>query len=96
MLFKVQGEDWFTTYFTSLLEAANADRMVGGTLRNRLNVPLTASKVHAKTGSLTGVTLSGYLEASSGQSYIFSVLVQNKSGTSTVIDEIVKEIAEEL
>ena len=97
LLFKVQGEDWFTTYFTSLPVAGNADRMVGGTLRTRLKDPLTAGKVYAKTGSLTGVsTLSGYLEASSGQSYIFSVLVQNKSGASTAIDEIVKEIAEEL
>ncbi|SDM58595.1 D-alanyl-D-alanine carboxypeptidase / D-alanyl-D-alanine-endopeptidase (penicillin-binding protein 4) [Psychrobacillus sp. OK028] len=97
LLFKVQGEDWFTTYFNSLPIAANTDRMVGGTLRNRLKDPLTAGKVYAKTGSLTGVsTLSGYLEASSGQSYIFSVLVQNKSGASTAIDEIVKEIAKEL
>ena len=32
LLFKVQGEDWFTTYFTSLPVAANADRMVGGVL----------------------------------------------------------------
>lgn len=97
LLFKVQSEDWFTSYFTSLPVAANTDRMVGGTLRNRLKDPLTAGKVYAKTGSLTGVsTLSGYLEASSGQSYIFSVLVQNKSGASTAIDEIVKEIAEEI
>lgn len=97
LLFKVQGEDWFSTFFTSLPVAGNSDRMVGGTLRNRLKDPLTAGKVFAKTGSLSGVsTLSGYLVGNSGEQYIFSVLVQNKSGAASVIDEIVKVIATEL
>lgn len=97
LLYKVQGEDWFNTYFNSLPIAAHPERMVGGTLRNRLKDSLTSGKVFAKTGSLTGVsTLSGYLEGSSGQQYIFSVLVQNKSGAVTAIDEIVKEMAREL
>jgi len=97
LLFKVQGEDWFSTFFTSLPVAGNSDRMVGGTLRNRLKDPLTAGKVFAKTGSLTGVSaLSGYLEGSSGKQYIFSVLVQNQSGAVSVIDEIVKVMATEL
>jgi len=97
LLLKVQEEPWFDAFFTSLPVAANGERMVGGTLRNRLNDPLTAGIVHAKTGSLTGVsTLSGYVQASSGQWYIFSVLVQNKSGAVTAIDEIVKSIAKEL
>ncbi|CAM5218050.1 D-alanyl-D-alanine carboxypeptidase/D-alanyl-D-alanine-endopeptidase (Penicillin-binding protein 4) OS=Ureibacillus acetophenoni OX=614649 GN=SAMN05877842_102396 PE=3 SV=1 [Ureibacillus acetophenoni] len=96
LLYHVQSEEWFNTYLTSLPVAANSQRFVGGTLRNRLNDPLTAEKVFAKTGSLSGVsTLSGYIQASSGNWYIFSVLVQNKSGATTGIDEIVKAIAKE-
>ena len=96
LLYHVQSEDWFNTYFTSLPVAGGSERMVGGTLRNRLKDSLTAGKVFAKTGSLTGVsTLSGYIEASSGNSYIFSILVQDKSGATTAIDEIVKTIANE-
>lgn len=97
LLFTVQKEKWFTTYFNSLPVAANAERMIGGTLRNRLKSPLTAGNVIAKTGSLSGVnTLSGYLKGSSGKSYTFSILVQNKSGSIPAIDEIVEIFAKEL
>lgn len=96
LLYKVQSEEWYDTFLTSLPVAAHSTRMVGGTLRNRLKDPLTREKVFAKTGSLSGVaTLSGYIEANSGKRYIFSVLVQNKSGAAPVIDEIVLEIARE-
>ncbi|MGM9966522.1 MAG: D-alanyl-D-alanine carboxypeptidase/D-alanyl-D-alanine-endopeptidase [Rummeliibacillus sp.] len=97
LLFIVQKENWFSTYFNSLPVAANSERMVGGTLRNRLKSPLTAEKVFAKTGSLTGVnTLSGYIIGSSGKNFTFSILVQNKSGTISAIDEIVEVMAENL
>lgn len=98
MLYKVQKEkNWYKTYYSSLPVAANAERMIGGSLRNRFKDPLTAGKVIAKTGSLNGVnTLSGYVQADSGKWYIFSVLVQNKEDTIPVIDKIVTTMAKEL
>lgn len=96
LLYKVQNEDWYDSFLTSLPIAGNSDRMVGGTLRNRLKDPSTAGNVFAKTGTLNGVAaLSGYIDASSGKRYIFSVLVKNKSGAAPIIDEIVIEIAKE-
>ena len=96
LLFAVQQEPWYATYVTSLPVAGAANRMVGGTLRTRLTNPITAGNVIGKTGSLTGVAaLSGYVHAQSGNDYIFSILVQNKSNAATAIDEMVKVIASE-
>ena len=47
-----------------------------GTLRHRLRGPATAGKVWAKTGNVAGVvTLCGYVQAQSGQTYVFSILL---------------------
>ena len=98
LLFVVQKEKrWYGTFFDSLPVAAHADRITGGSLRNRFTTPLTREKVFAKTGAIEGVnTLSGYFIGKSGKKYIFSILVQNQKGTVPVIDEIVEVMAEEL
>jgi serine-type D-Ala-D-Ala carboxypeptidase/endopeptidase (penicillin-binding protein 4) len=78
LLIGVRGRPWFQTWYDALPIAGVSDRMVGGTLRSRMVGSAAAGNVHAKTGSLTGVTaLSGYVTDKDGQPLVFSILHNN-------------------
>ncbi|MFD1851029.1 D-alanyl-D-alanine carboxypeptidase/D-alanyl-D-alanine-endopeptidase [Oceanobacillus bengalensis] len=78
LLHTVQGKEWHPVFESSLPVAGNLERLVGGTLRNRMTFPPLAGNVVAKTGTLTGVlTLSGYVTTVNGEKLIFSILNNN-------------------
>jgi serine-type D-Ala-D-Ala carboxypeptidase/endopeptidase (penicillin-binding protein 4) len=63
----------FFIYYNSLSVAG-----VDGTLKNRMKNTIAEGNVHAKTGTLAGVSaLSGYVTAKNGNIIAFSILMQN-------------------
>lgn len=78
LLYLVQNEEWFPAFQRSLPVAGEKDRMVGGTMRNRLNEEQLKDRVSAKTGTLTGVsTLAGYVKTNSDETLIFTIMLNN-------------------
>ncbi len=78
------GRPWFPEWYEALPIAGKADRLVGGTLRSRMRGTAAEGRVHAKTGSLTGVSgLSGYVDAASGERLAFSMVTNNSIGVNT-------------
>lgn len=84
LLVGVRDEPWFATWYASLPIACNSDRFVGGTLRTRMcSSPAATNNVHAKTGSLTGVSgLSGYVTDADGRQLVFSVVTNDYLASS--------------
>jgi len=81
--------------FVQVLQAAHRDPVIrdvyfnalpvggmNGTLKHRLGFHDTIGKVHAKTGSMKGVsTLSGYIETKNNDLILFSILVNDFNGS---------------
>lgn len=72
---------------------------VDGTLENRMKGTKAFNNVHAKTGSLSGVsTLSGYLNSADNHKIAFSIFTQNFVGSSKIVrrsqDRICKFLSE--
>jgi D-alanyl-D-alanine carboxypeptidase/D-alanyl-D-alanine-endopeptidase (penicillin-binding protein 4) len=78
LLAGARQEPWFQTWYDALPIAGVSDRMVGGTLRHRMAGTPAADNLHAKTGSMTGVSaLSGYVTAANGEKLVFSMVENN-------------------
>ena len=88
---KNQGE-YFSDYYSSLPRAG-----IEGTLKYYFKDPVFKSRLVAKSGSLTRVrSYAGYFTTSSGKEMIFSIIVNNFSGSSqhiiSGIEDVLKEI----
>ncbi|HEX4812477.1 MAG TPA: D-alanyl-D-alanine carboxypeptidase/D-alanyl-D-alanine-endopeptidase [Nonomuraea sp.] len=97
LLGAVRGKPWFPIWYASLPIAGNAERFVGGTLRSRMRDTPAADNVHAKTGSLTGVTsLSGYVTSADGEPLIFSIMLNQYLSASPkdIEDKIAVRLAQ--
>lgn len=77
LLFVLQNEPYFETFYASLPVAGQTDREIGGTLNDRYIEKEFEKKIIAKTGYIDEVNcLSGYVTAASGTEYIVSFLVE--------------------
>ena len=78
LLVAVQQQSWFPVFLHSLPVAGVSEKMEGGSLRSRLKGPDVKGKVFAKTGTISTVsTISGYVTTKSGQTMIFSIMLNN-------------------
>lgn len=94
LLYNVRNKSWYSSYLDALPHAGRKGSLVGATLENRME----GYSVSAKTGYISGTyALCGYVKGKSGKWYIFSILTQaNKTSAIPTIDEIVKQIANEM
>ncbi len=97
LLVKVQDQSWFPVFQNSLPVAGEPDRLIGGTLRNRMTDDSTKGNVKAKTGSLTGVSaLSVYVTAKDGEELTFSLIFNHYVGGSvTAIEDVIATVLAE-
>lgn len=78
LLLAASKQPWFDAWYNALPVAGNADRMTGGSLGYRLRGTPAENNLHAKTGSMAGVSsLSGYITDAHGRKRVFAMLTNN-------------------
>ena len=78
LLLATARQPWFDAWYNALPIAGNPDRMTGGSLRYRLRGSAAENNLHAKTGSMAGVSsLSGYITDAEGRRLVFSMISNN-------------------
>lgn len=88
-LTSLMDEKYYKTYFTSLPVGGQS-----GTLK-RMFIGTGNGQVFAKTGTLNKVkTLAGYLKTNSGKTLVFSLMVNNYSGSVDMVKKRMEKILE--
>lgn len=88
LLVAATDQPWFDAWYDALPVAGKPNVWVGGTLTERMRGTPAEGNVHAKTGSLTGVTgLSGYVTDADGERLAFSILHNNHIGVNPKLME---------
>lgn len=78
LLLAANKQPWFNAWYNALPIAGNSVRMTGGSLRYRLRGTPAQNNLHAKTGSMGGVSsLSGYVTDAHGQRLVFAMITNN-------------------
>jgi serine-type D-Ala-D-Ala carboxypeptidase/endopeptidase (penicillin-binding protein 4) len=96
LLIAVQDEPWFDTWHNALPIAGIGERMVGGTLRNRMRDTAAEGNAHAKTGTMTSASaLSGYVTTADGERVVFSIMMNYhlSAAPTDLQDQIVVALA---
>lgn len=94
LLVAARTKPWFSDWYEALPIAG-----VDGTLVNRMKGTKAEKNVHAKTGSMTGVTaLSGYVTTADGRQLVFSIVFNNfiPASLKSVEDRIVIRLANDV
>lgn len=88
-LTSLMNEKYYGTYLTSLPIGGQS-----GTLKRMFNITGNG-QVFAKTGTLNKVkTLAGYIKTNSGRTLVFSLLVNNYSGSVDMVKKRMEKIIE--
>nr|WP_245837247.1 D-alanyl-D-alanine carboxypeptidase/D-alanyl-D-alanine-endopeptidase [Virgibacillus phasianinus] len=99
LLYAIQKEKWYTTYIHSLPVAGAEERLVGGTLQDRMEDIADHARVQAKTGTIQSVSsLSGYLNTRESETVIFSIVINHlldEDDGKGIEDKIVSILANE-